>query len=186
MVSLTYFPQKHEFKVFIFLLEETEMAQNNSVFVWKISKYSHGRSNLRNDMKQVTNLQSLGFTRKRIANLLEVFPEVVLCDIHFHGFFHVAFNPHISSIVRFVVDCVKKGVLFVSFVEADDTPAPTLRSSLLSLLLSPPLILGNSRPNSCITGGCWFSSIIPFARFAKSINDCTICFGTFSLFIIQE
>ena len=125
MFSLTYLPQKHKFKVFIFLLDETEMAENNSLFVWKTSNYSRGRSNLRNDMNQVTNLKSLGFTRERIANLLGVFPEVVLCDIDFSGFFDVAFDPHISSIVRFVVDRVAKLVLFVSVAEADDSPAPT-------------------------------------------------------------
>ena len=81
MVSVTYSPQKHEFKVFIFLLDEIEMAQNNSLFVWKTSNYSLGRSNLTNDMNQVTNLKSLGFTWERIANLLGVFPEIVLCDI---------------------------------------------------------------------------------------------------------
>ena len=186
MFSLTYLPQKHELKVFIFLLDETEMAQNNSLFVWKTSNYSRGRSNLRNDMNQVTNLKSLGFTRERIANLLGVFPEVVLCDIDFSGFFDVAFDPHISSIVRFVVDRVAKLVLFVSVAEADDSPAPTLRSSLLSPLLPLPLILGNSLPNSCVTDGCWFSSISHFAMFTKSINDCTISFGAFSLFIILE
>ena len=55
MFSLAYLPQKHKFKVFIFLLDETEMAQNNSLFVWKISNYSWGRSNLRNDLNQVTS-----------------------------------------------------------------------------------------------------------------------------------
>ena len=129
MVSLTCLPQKHEFKVFIFLLDETEMAQNNSLFVWKTSNYSRGRSNLRNDMNQVTNLKSLGFTRERIANLLGVFPEVVLCDIDFSGFFDVAFDPHISSIVRFVVDRVAQLVLFVPVAEVDDSPASTLKSS---------------------------------------------------------
>ena len=153
------------------------MAQNNSLFVWKTSNYSRGRSNLRNDMNQVTNLKSLGFTRERIANLLGVFPEVVLCDIDFSGFFDVAFDPHISSIVRFVVDRVAKLVLFVSVAEADDSPAPTLRSSLLSPLLPLPLILGNSLPNSCVTDGCWFSSISHFIMFCKSISDCTISFG---------
>ena len=78
MFSLTYLPQKHEFKVFIFLLDETGMAQNNSLFIWKTSNYSRERSNLKNDMNQVTNLQSLGFTQERIGNLLGVFPEVVL------------------------------------------------------------------------------------------------------------
>ena len=102
MVSLTYVPQKHDFKVFIFLLDKNEMAQNNSLFVWETSNYSRGRSNLRNDMNQVTNLKSLGFTRERIGNLLGVFLEVVLGDIDFSGFFDVAFDSHISSIVRFV------------------------------------------------------------------------------------
>ena len=50
------------------LLDETEMAQNNSLFVWKTSNYNRGRSKLRNDMDQVTNMKSLGFTRERIAN----------------------------------------------------------------------------------------------------------------------
>ena len=89
------------------------MAPNNSLFIWKTSNYSRGRSNLRNDIKQVTNLKSLGFTRERIAKLLGLFPEVVLCDIDFSGFFDVAFDPHISSIVRFVVDRVAKLVLFL-------------------------------------------------------------------------
>ena len=186
MFSLTYLPQKHEFKVFIFLLDETEMAQNNSLFVWKTSNYSRGRSNLRNDMKQVTNLKSLSFRQERIANLLEVFPEVVLCDIDFSGFFDVAFDPHISSIVRFVVDRVAKLVLFVSAAEADDSPAPTLRNSLLSPLLPLPLILGNSLPNSCVTDGCWFSLVSRFAMFTKSISDCAIYFGVLSTFIILE
>ena len=44
-------------------------------------------------MKQVTNLKSLGFTRERITKLLGVFPEVVLCDRDFNGFFDVAFDP---------------------------------------------------------------------------------------------
>ena len=79
-------------------------------------------------MNQVTNLKSLGFTRERIANLLGVFPEVVLCDIDFSGFFDVAFGPHNSSIVRFLVDRFAKLVLFVSVAEADDSLAPTPRS----------------------------------------------------------
>ena len=137
-------------------------------------------------MKQVTNLKSLSFTRERIANLQGVFPEDVLCDIDFSGFFDVVFDPHISSIVRFVVDRLAKLVLFVSVHEADDSPAPTLRSSLLSPLLPLPLILGNSLPNSCVTDGCWFSSISHFAMFTKSISDCTISFGVFSQFFTLE
>ena len=182
MFSLTYLPQKDEFKVFIFLLDETEMAKNNSLFVWKTSNYSREGSILRNDINQVTNMKSLGFsTREIIANLLGDFREVVLCDIDFSGFFDVTFYPRISSIIRFVVDRVAKLVLFVSVAEADDSPAPTLRSSLLSPLLPLPLILRNSLPNSCVTDGCWFSSISDFAMFTKSISDCIILFDAFSL-----
>ena len=83
----------------------------------------------------------------------------------------------IFSAVRFVVDRVAKLVLFVSVAEADDSPAPTLRISLLSPLLPPPLIMGNSPPNSCVTDGCQFSSISHFPMFTKSISDCTISLG---------
>ena len=162
------------------------MAQNNSLFVRKTSNYNRGRSNLRNGMNQVANLISLGFTRERTANLLEAFPEVVLCDIDFNGFFDVAFDPHIYSIVRFVVDRVAKLRLFVSVAEADDSPAPALRSSLLSPFLPLPLILENSLANSCLTDGCWFLCISHFAMFTKSISDYTIFFGAFSLLIIPE
>ena len=123
---------------------------------------------------------------ERIVKLLGVFPEVVLCDIDFSGFFDVAFNPHISSIVHFVVDRVAKLVLFLSVAETDDSLAPTLRSSLPSPLLPLPLILGNSLPNSCVTDGHWFSSINHFAIFTKSISKCIIFFDAFSLFIILE
>ena len=181
MFSLTHLPQKCEFKVFIFFLDETEMAQNNSLFVWKTSNYGCGRSNLRNDMNQVTNLKSLRFIGERITKLLGVFPEVVLCNIDFSGFFDVAFDPHISSIIRFVVGHVAKLVLFVSGAEADDSAAPTPRSSLLSPLLPLPLILGNSLPNSCVTSDCWFLSISHFAMFTKSVSDCPMLFDAFSL-----
>ena len=87
---------------------------------------------------------------EKIANLLGFFPEVVLHDIDFRGFFDVAFDPHISSIVRFVVDHVAKLVLFVSVAETDDSPTPTLRSSLLLRLLSQLLVLANILPNSCV------------------------------------
>ena len=137
-------------------------------------------------MNQVTNLKSLGFTREWIANLLGVFPEIVLCNIDFSGFFDVAFDPHISSLVNFVVDRVAKLVLFVSVAEPDDSPASTLRSSLLSPLLPISLILGNSLPNSCVTDGCYFSSISHFAMFTKSMSTCTIFFGAFSLLITLE
>ena len=96
-------------------------------------------------MNQVTNLKLLGFTRERIANLLGVFPEVVLCGIDFSGFFDVAFDPYIFSIVRFVVDRVAKLVLFGSVTEADDSSAPTLRRSLFT---SPPSISDTGEQSS--------------------------------------
>ena len=56
------------------------------------------------------------------------------------------FYPHISVIIRFVVDGVAKPVFVSVVVEADDSP--TL-SSLLSPPLPPPVVLGNSLSNSC-------------------------------------
>ena len=135
-------------------------------------------------MNQVTNLKSLGFIWKRITSLLGVFPEVVSCDIDFLDFFDVASDPHISSIVRFMVESVAKLVLFASVAEADDLPAPNLRSSLLSPFFYPPLVLGSSLPISCVTDVCWFSSIGPFTMFAKSIKDWTISLVAFSPFKI--
>ena len=49
------------------------------------------------------------------------------------------FDPHISAIFRFVVDCVAKLVLVSIVAEADDSPTPTLWSSLLSPPLPSPL-----------------------------------------------
>ena len=72
------------------------MAENKSVLVWKTSNYTRGRPELINDLNQVKNLKSVGFTWKRIANLVGVFSEVVLCDIEFCGFFDLAFDPNIS------------------------------------------------------------------------------------------
>ena len=48
----------------MFLLDETAMAQNNSVFVLihKTSNDIRGRPILRIDMNQMTILKSLGFT----------------------------------------------------------------------------------------------------------------------------
>ena len=100
------------------------MAQKNSVFVWKTSNYSCGRSKLRNNLNQVTNLKSLGIKWKKIVNLVGVFPEVAVYDIDFRGFFDVAVDLHISSNVCFVVDRVAKLALFVSVSEAVDSPAP--------------------------------------------------------------
>ena len=99
----------------MFLLNETEMGQNNSVFVFvrKTWKYSHRRPNLIIDMNQVTNLKSLGFTWEKWQIYRES-PQV--------------FDPHISAIVRFVSDCVAK-LLYVPVLVEDYLPAPTLWST---------------------------------------------------------
>ena len=108
-------PQKHGFKIFIFLLEETEMAQNSSLFVWKTSNYNRGRSSLRNGMKQVTNLRSLGFTQERIVKLLRVFPEVVLYDIDFSGLFDVPlWSPYFSNRPFWCRPCCKTSIICIS------------------------------------------------------------------------
>ena len=133
MVSLTYLPQKH-FLYISFGRDLKWLKITHFLFGKLQTAVVEDQTCLRNDMNQVTNLKSLGFTRERIANILGVFPEVVLCDIDFGGFFDVAFSPHISSAIRFVVDRLAKLVLFVSVAEADDSPAPTLRISLLSPL----------------------------------------------------
>ena len=63
------------------------MAQSNSafVFVCKISNNSHGRPNLKIDMKQVTNLKSLGFTWKKTDPSTLT---VSLCVTQFHCLSH--------------------------------------------------------------------------------------------------
>ena len=69
MVSLTCIPHNTTSKslLFIFLLNETEMAKKNSVFAfaWKTSNDSRKRLKLRTDMNQVTNLKLLGFICKK-------------------------------------------------------------------------------------------------------------------------
>ena len=114
-------------------------------------------------MSQETNLKSLGFTWKK-QQIYWKSPQI--------------FDPHISTIFHFVVDDVWKIVFVSVIVGEDDSPAPTLWSSLLSPFLPPP------HSNSYWTDGCWFSPISPFVMFTKSINDFTIPFGIFSLFLI--
>ena len=136
-------------------------------------------------MSNPANLKSLGYTCKRIANLLGV----VLCDIEFCGFFDVTFDLHISSTGPFVVDHVAK-LLFASNAKAHlffgrlccKTSIICIKCwsrwfistnpKKLSTFTSPPSTsLGNSLPNSCVKDGCWFSSISPFVMFSKSINN---------------
>ena len=86
--------------------------------------------------------------------------------------------------ICFVVDSVAKLIFESVVIESDDLPSPTLWSSLISFPVPPPLALGNSLSNSCWTVGYWFSCISPFTMFTKSINNFTISFGAFSLFMI--
>ena len=115
----------------MFFLDETEMTQNCSVFVflWKTSSDSCGRLNLRIDMNQATNLKSLGFTWEKYQICWESLQ---------------VFDLSISAIFCFVVDGVATLVFLSVVVEAGDSSAPTQRSSLLSPPLLPPLVLENS------------------------------------------
>ena len=81
--------------------------------------------------------------------------------------------------------CCKNSLICISYwqAEADDSPVPTIRSSMLSPLLPLPLILGNGLPYYCVTDGCWFSAISHFAMITKFIS---IFFDAFSLLIILE
>ena len=108
--------------LFIFLLDETEMAQINSVFVFvrKTSNDSCRSPNLRIDMSQVTNLKSLGFTWKNSK-----------CTLSFYKFLqHFCNRPCKTNIC---ISCCRSSWLL----------APNLWSSLLSHPLAPPLVLGN-------------------------------------------
>ena len=90
----------------------------------------------------------------------------------------------IFAIIYFVVDGVAKLVFVSVVVKADNSPAPTLWSSLLSPTLLPALVPGNSLSNSCWADGCWFSSISPFAMVSKSLDNFIASFGAFSIFMI--
>ena len=100
--------------------------------------------------------KTTGFYMKKNANLLGFstsFRSLCFCNCPFIG-------------RRWCMTCI-----WISCCrEVDDLPAPTLQwSSLLSSPLFPPLVPWNSFYNSWYD--CWFSSINPFAKFAKSIND---------------
>ena len=114
-------------------------------------------------MNQIINLKSLDFTRKKIANLLGVsksFWSPYFCNRPFCGRKCCKTSTNITC-------CRSRWFIYTT----------TLWSSLLSPALPPPLVLENSFSNSWWTDGCYFSSISPFAMFAKSINDFTIYFG---------
>ena len=113
--------------LFIFLLDETEMAQNKN---GSENFKRQSRKTKLEDWHEPSNKSEItGFYMERIANLLWV------C---------LSFLSHISAIVHFVVDGVAKLVFVSGSVEADDSPAPTLWSSLLSASLPPHFLLGNS------------------------------------------
>ena len=71
MFALITRVQSHNFLYFIWTrLKWLEIT--HFVFVWKTSNNTRGRPNLRINMNQVTNLESLDFTWKKIASLLGV------------------------------------------------------------------------------------------------------------------
>ena len=156
--------------LFIFLLDETEMGQNNSVFgfVRKTSNDSCGKPNLRNDMNQVTNLKSLVFSWKKIAYLLGFSTSFwSLC------FWKRPFCGRRCYKTSVCISCCRsRWFTYTNPMKLSDFTFP------------PPLVLGSNLSNSCLGDCCWFSSINPFAMFAKSINDFTISFWVFSLFMI--
>ena len=82
----------------------------------------------------------IGFYMEKNSKFTGSFSWSFLCDIHFRAFCDVAFDPHIYSIVRFVLDRAAKLILFVSVAEINDSQASTLRSSAFSPLLPPHLI----------------------------------------------
>ena len=184
MVSLICW-QNQKFKVFIFLLGKTQMAQNNSLFLENFKLQSQ-KTKLEKWHEPSNKFEITGLYVEKNSKFTGSFSWGCFMRHRLPWFFYVAFEPHISSIVRFVVDRLAKLVFFVSVAEADDSPAATLRNSLLPPLLPPPLVLGSSLPNFCVTDGCWFSSSSPFAMFSKSINDCTVSFEVFSPFITQQ
>ena len=130
MVCLTCLSQWHKFK--LFLLSETEMVQNNPVFVQKTSNYSRGRSNLRTDMTQITNLKSLGFTWKKIGGVFTwSFSPGCLMLHRLPWFLWYCFWSAFFFNPLFVGrPCCKTSTICIS-CWSNDSPTPTLRSSLL-------------------------------------------------------
>ena len=116
--------------IFIFVLDENDMTQNNSGFVFarKTSNDNRGRSNLRIDMNQETNLKSLGFKWKKILVVQGVstsFWSPYFCNRPFCG-----------------RRCCKTSICISCCREAGDSPVPTLWSSLLSSPLPPSTCIG--------------------------------------------
>ena len=135
MVSLTYLPQKQEFKAFIFLLDETEMAQNNSLFVWKTSNYSRGTW-LEKWHKPSNKSEITGFYTGKNSKFTGSFSWGCFMRHRLQWF---SFYPHMYSIVRFAVDLVTNLVLFVFVAEADDSSAQPYEAHCFHL--SSPYLL---------------------------------------------
>ena len=107
-------------------------------------------------------MKSLDFTREKIANLLGVsksFWSPYFCNRPFCGRRCRKTSTNITC-------CRSRWFIY-------NNP---MKVSAFTCL-PPPLVLKNSFSNSCWTDGCYFSSISPFAMFAKFINDFTIYFG---------
>ena len=80
-----------------------------------------------------------------------------------------------------MVDGVAKLVFVSAVAETDDSAAPTYEALCFHLTYLHLFYWETAFLN---LAGCWLSSISPFATFARSINDFTISFEAFSLFMI--
>ena len=144
------------------------MAQNRSVFVfvWKTSNHNRGRSNLRNGMDQVTNLKSVDFTRKKIANLLGVLIPIFL-------------QPYVlwQTVLRnqYLQQLLQKQIIHLH------QPYKDLCFHLPSLQLWYWGTVFLNLAEQMVAG---FHPSDLFAMFATSRNDFTISFEAFSLFMV--
>ena len=132
------------------------MAQNISVFVWKTSNESW-KTKLENwhELSISNKFEITGFYMETIVNLQ---------GVSISGVYKT--NICISCCRSRWFTCTKPMEL------SNFTSSPSTSCT------------GKNLSNSSWTYGCWFSSISSFAIFTKSVNDFTISFGVFSLFMI--
>ena len=133
------------------------MAQNNPtfVFVWKTLNDSSGRPNLRIVINQVTNLKSLGFTWRKLVNLLKVstsFWSPYFCNRPFCGRrcckTSVCNNYGRSGWFACINSMKLSAFIFPSYASYASCASYTIY-----------LVLESSLSFSCWRDGCWFSFI---------------------------
>ena len=156
------------------------MAQNNSAFVWKTSNYSRGRSNLRNDMNQVKNLKSLGFTWKSFWGcfMRHKLPGFPWCCFWSPYFFNRSICGRPWKKLLKIIICIRCWSSWFNSTNPKKLPAFT----------SPLSTSCTGEQSSYFLRNRWLLVFIhqPFCHIAKPINNCTISFGAFWLLMIQE